>query len=198
MKKRAVFLAAGIVLLWTVSGFSQVRAAQNRIPQSVVINGQMVNGAYVTAPGGQLQSFTCPAPQHYMTSDGASQGWACYEETAGVWLLNALPPAQAQSAPVPVPSPQQPSVIYQPAPPVVYQTPTVIYQQPPPTVVYQAPPTVVYTAPVPPVVFAPAYPPSVILGTAAINAAGRIASAAIIGSRHNRVYYFPQHHGRRW
>src|SRR5439155_1093934 len=80
---------------------------------------------------------------------------ACYEETTGVWLLNALPPAQSQSAPVPVPSPQQPSVIYQPAPPVVYQTPTVIYQQPP-TVVYQAPPTVVYTVPVPPVVIAPA------------------------------------------
>src|SRR6266567_4565124 len=128
------------------------------------LNGLTVNGAYVTAPGGQLQSFTCPAPQHYVTSDGASQGWACYEETTGVWLLNALPPAQSQSAPVPVPSPQQPSVIYQPAPPVVYQTPTVIYQQPP-TVVYQAPPTVVYTAPV---VIAPAYPPSVILGTAAI------------------------------
>ena len=198
MKKRAVFLAAGLALLWAVSGFSQVRAAQNRIPQSIVINGQTVNGAYVTAPGGQLQSFTCPAPQHYVTSDGASQGWACYEETTGVWLLNALPSAQSQSAPVPVPGPQQPSVIYQPAPPVVYQTPTVIYQQPPPTVVYQAHPTVVYTAPVPPVVVAPAYPPSVILGTAAINAAGRIASAAIIGSRHNRVYYFPQHHGRRW
>ena len=106
MKKRAVFLVAGLATVWTVSGFSQVRAAQNRIPQSVVINGQTVNAAYVTTPAGQLQSFTCPAPQHYVTSDGASQGWACYEETTGVWLLNALPPAPAQSAPVPVPSPQ--------------------------------------------------------------------------------------------
>jgi len=201
MKKRAVFLAAGVATLWTISGFSQVRAAQNRIPQTVVINGQTVNGAYVTAPGGQLQSYTCPAPQHYVTSDGASQGWACYEETTGVWLLNALPPAAAQSGPVPVPSPQPPAVIYQQAPPaVVYQAPpTVIYQQPQPTIVYQAPPTVVYTTPAP-VVVAPAYPSSVVLGTAAIRAAGQIASAAIINShRHHREYYYYTHdRGRRW
>ncbi len=202
MKKRAVFLAAGVATLWTISGFSQVRAAQNRIPQTVVINGQTVNGAYVTAPGGQLQSYTCPAPQHYVTSDGASQGWACYEETTGVWLLNALPPAAAQSGPVPVPSPQPPAVIYQQAPPpaVVYQAPpTVIYQQPQPTIVYQAPPTVVYTIPAP-VVVAPAYPSSVVLGTAAIRAAGQIASAAIINShRHHREYYYYTHdRGRRW
>src|SRR5438034_9618860 len=88
MKKRAVFLAAGIVLLWTVSGFSQVRAAQNRIPQSVVINGQTVNGAYVTAPGGQLQRFTCPAPQHYIASDGASPGCACCGYPTGLWHLH--------------------------------------------------------------------------------------------------------------
>src|SRR5207249_10039243 len=50
MKKRADFLAAGIVLLWTVSCFSQVRAAQDGIPQSVEINGQEVNVAYLTEP----------------------------------------------------------------------------------------------------------------------------------------------------
>ena len=202
MKKRAVFLAAGLATLWTVSGFSQVRAAQNRIAQPVVINGQTVNGAYVTA-GGQLQSFTCPAPQHYVTSDGATQGWACYEEMTGVWLLNALPPAATQSGPVPVPSPQPPAVIYQQAPPpaVVYQAPpTVIYQQPQPTIVYQAPPTVVYTTPAPPVVVAPAYPSSVVLGTAAIRAAGQIASAAIINSHHHHreYYYYTHDRGRRW
>ena len=203
MKTRAVFLASGLATLWTISGFSQVRGAQNRIPQSVVINGQTVSGAYVTTAGGQLQSFTCPAPQHYVTADGASQGWACYEETTGVWLLNALPPASAQSAPVPVPSPQPPAVIYQQAPPpaVVYQAPpTVIYQQPQPTIVYQAPPTVIYTAPAPPVVVAPAYPPSVVLGTAAIRAAGQIASAAIINSHHHQreYYYYTHDRGRRW
>src|SRR2546422_4653295 len=197
MKKRAVFLAAGLATICTVSGFSQVRAAQNRISQWVFNSGKTVKGPYVTAPGGQLQSFTCAAPQHYVTPDGASQGWACYEETTGVWLLNALPPASAQSAPVPVPSPQPPAVIYQQAPPpaVVYQAPpTVIYQQPQPTIVYQAPPTVVYTTPAPPVVVAPAYPPSVVLGTAANRAPGQIASATIINShRHHPANYSYTH-----
>ena len=246
MRSRAFCLAAGSAVLLTVfasEGFSRAQGGQNRIPQQIVINGQMVNGAIVIAPGGQVQSFTCSSPQHYVTADGASQGWACYEEATGVWLLSALPPAQAQPAPAPVPVPQQPpvqqpqsqqpAVIYpqappavvypqapptvvyqQPAPTVIYpQPPTVIYQQAPPTVVYQqvpptvvyqqvpptvvyqqVPPTVVYT-PTPTVVVAPAYPSSVVLGTAAINAAGRIASAAIY-SHHQRGYYYV--HGRRW
>jgi hypothetical protein len=164
-----------------------VQAAQNRIPQQITINGQPANGAYVSAPAGGLQSFTCSAPQQYATPDGASQGWACYEQATGVWLLNALPPAQAQAAPAPVP--QQPTVIY-PQPPA-----TVIYQQPAPTVVYTTP---VYRTPVYPVVVAPAYPPSVILGAAAINAAGRIAAAAIAGSHYPHAVYYGHgsFHGR--
>src|SRR5436189_5334231 len=58
MKKRAVFLAAGIVLLWTVSCFSQVRAAQNRIRQSVVINGQTVTGACLTVACGPITGLS--------------------------------------------------------------------------------------------------------------------------------------------
>src|SRR5262249_18602293 len=108
----------------------------------------------------------------YMTPDGAGQGWACFDASTGYWLLNALPPAQVQTPP-----------------PVVYQ------QAPPPAVIYQAPPRVVYAAP--PVVVAPPYPPSVILGSAAINAAGRIAAAAIFNSRAPRVVYYP-YRGRRW
>src|SRR5947209_16971459 len=120
MRNRAFCLAVGLVVLVAVfasEGFSWVQGAQNRIPQQIVINGQMVNGAYVTTPGGQVQSFTCRTPQHYVTADGSSQGWACYEETTGVWLLNALP-AQAQVAPAPVPVPQQLPVPQQPA--VIY------------------------------------------------------------------------------
>jgi hypothetical protein len=77
---------------------------------------------------------------------------------------------------------------------VIYQAPppqTVIYQPAPTTVIYQqpAPTTVVYApAPPPPVVVAPAYPSSVILGKAAIDAAGRIASAVILNSHHPREY----------
>jgi len=119
--------------------FSQAQTAQNRIPQQIVINGQQANGAYVTAATGSMQSFTCPNPQQYATPDGGSQGWACYDQATGVWLLNSVPPAAAQApgsgqAPSPVQAapPQQPSVVYQ-------QPPSVVYQQPAPVVVYASP-----------------------------------------------------------
>src|SRR5213075_1448850 len=123
--------------------------------------------------------YTCPGPQEYATADGASRGWACYDYTAAVWLLNAVPPPAPPQQVVAVPAPQ----------PV--QQPTVIYQTPPPaTVVYTQPPTVVYTEPPRTVIVQrPVYPSSVIIGAAVINAAGRIASAAILSSSHHRVYY---------
>jgi len=220
--KRAGCLAAGfaaMMMLSTVTGFSRAQA-QSRVPQQVVINGLTVNAATVMTAAGQIQSYTCSSPQRYATVDGASQGWACYEETTGVWLLHALAPAQAQAPPVPLP--QQPSV-YQPPAPAYPQAPVPVYQQPrapvyqpaplpsvvyqaPPTVIYQAPPavvysspTVVYAQPVGPVVYAPVYSPSVVLGAAAITAVGRIASAAIIGSYYPRAYYFPSRGFiRRW
>jgi len=176
-------MRTGLVLLLTVAavstGFSQVQMvqtvqiAQNRIPQQIIINGQLSNGAYVPAPNGGMQSFTCPNPQEYVTSDGASHGWACFDQTTGVWLLNALPPAPAvQVVPQLVP---QPTVIYQTVPPatVVYTQPPVVYAQPVQTVIVQR----------------PIYPSSVVIGTVAIEAAGRIASAAIIGSHHHERYY---------
>src|SRR5215470_10746319 len=122
MGHRVRFFGIGMVVISVVSsieGFAQTQPDQNRIPQQIVINGQMANGAHVTTAGGQIQSYTCPSPQHYTTADGSSQGWACYDQTTGVWLLNAVPPPQAQApapAPVPAPAPQmvpqQPSVIY--------------------------------------------------------------------------------------
>jgi hypothetical protein len=178
--------------------FSQVQTTQSRIPQQIVINGQNASGAYVTA-GGQIQRFTCPSPQQYAAADGSSRGWACYEPTTGVWLLNATPAEPQAAAPAPqlvvpqsVPQavPQQPAVVYQQAPPtvvyqpapaVVYEQPAVIYRQPS-MVIVQQPPAVVY-APMPrPVVVAPGYPASVVLGSAVIEAAGRIASAVIINT----------------
>lgn len=217
------FSLVAMSMSYPFEGFSQVQAAQNRIPQQIVINGQMASGAFVTTSTGQIQSFTCPLPQQYTSADGSSQGWACYEQTTGVWLLNAVPPAQTPvPAPAPQPAPQaapsQPAIIYQQAPPVVVypQTQQVIYHPAPPAVIYQQPATVIYQQPAPTVVYAPAphpvvvkrYPSSVVLGRAAIEAAGRIASAAIINSRHsdNHYYYYNDrdrkhhkgNHGRRW
>jgi hypothetical protein len=226
-------LVGSALFLASNPAFSQV-ASSNRIPQQVVVNGQTVNAVSVIASNGSMQRYSCLNPQQYTTSDGTSQGWACYDSSTGVWLLNALPPAQTQApqpqAPqvvqpqvqqAPVQQPQvvypQPQVAYpQPAPTVVYQQPpAVIYQQPAtvvypqpatviyqpaPAVIYQQPATVIYTAPVQrTVVVGPVYPPSVFLGTAAINAAGRIASAAIIAHGHERVRYVERRdHDRVW
>jgi hypothetical protein len=203
-----------VLVMTAIPGFSrsQVQPAQSRIPQQVVINGQPVNAVHVVAAGGGLQAYTCLNPQQYTTVDGSSQGWACYEQSTGVWILNALPPAQAQppaqpqaqppvqvpppAPPAPLPqAPPQPQAQLPPAQLPQAQPPAVYYPQQAPTVIYQQPPMVIYPGPAyypAPVVVAPAYPPSVVLGTAAINAAARIVSAAVIGGyRYPRVYYAP-------
>ncbi len=179
-----ISFATLFVVLSAVDGFSQTQTPSTRIPQQIVINGQRTNGAYVTAPGGGLQNFTCDNPQQFVTPEGSSQGWACYEQSTGTWLLNALPPAQVQTAPTPIPVP----------PPAYQQQPVIIYQQ--------APAVVYYPDPRYPVRVRRAYSPSVILGAAAINAAGRIASAAIRPGHHGRVFHNRRshdgrHHGRR-
>jgi outer membrane biosynthesis protein TonB len=200
------------VLAASIPGFSQAQPSQTRVPQQVVINGQTVIAVHVVAASGGFQAYTCLNPQQYTTVDGSSQGWACYEQSTGVWLLNALPPAQAsQPAPTAQPVPPAPQVQVQPLPPPAPQPqaqpwpqaqplpqpqpPAVYYPQQAPTIIYQQPPTIIYGSPVypaPPVVYAPAYPSSVVLGTAAINAASRIISSAFIGyHRYPRVYYAP-------
>jgi len=203
-----LMLALMSLFLLATPGASQVLAEQKRIPQQVIINGQPVNAVSVIGASGGLQTYSCLNPQQYTALDASSQGWACYDESNGVWLLNALQPAQVQPVQLPASQPQirQPAVVYsQPAAAVVYQQPAIVYPQAPvvvyqsapavvyarPAVVYQQPPTVIYTGPVRrgrPVIVEPAYPPSVVLGTAAINAAGRIAEAAIIANSHPRRY----------
>jgi hypothetical protein len=168
-KAFSVSAAAILIVLLAAQGLAQAPAPSTRIPHQIVINGQQQNGVYVTAPGGGLQSFTCDNPQQFVTPDGATQGWACYEQSTGTWLLNALPPAHVQAVPAPVPVPSPPAFVYQQPPVVVYQTPPVVYYSYPR---YSYPRYPVY-------VHQPAYRSSVILGAAAINAAGRIVSAAI-------------------
>ena len=214
MGRKKLLLGTGVAvaaLLTALPGFSQVQPANSRIPQQVIINGQTVTAINVIAPGGGFQSYTCTNPQQYSSVDGSSQGWACYQPSTGVWLLNALGPVQAQMPQPPAPQPQavpQPQPVPQaqaplPPPPAYPQQAQLpppaplpqTYPQQAPTVIYQQPPTVVYTSPVygpAPVIVAPAYPPSVVLGTAAIGAASRIISSAIIGGyRYPRVYYAP-------
>src|SRR5437879_5220819 len=79
---------------------------QQRIMQPIIINGQQAQGVMVVQ-NGTVQGYTCPSPQHYVTADQSSSGWACFEQTTGVWLLHAQPPPQTTA-------PQQgPTIVYQ-------------------------------------------------------------------------------------
>src|SRR5262249_14776304 len=80
------------LLVCSHSVFGQIPpSGQQRIPQSIIINGQQVQGVMVVQ-NGTVQTYTCSSPQQYVTADQSSSGWACFEETTGVWLLHAQPP----------------------------------------------------------------------------------------------------------
>jgi len=70
------------------------QAPQERITQSIIVNGQQAQGVLVVE-NGTIQSQTCPAPQQYVPADQSSTGWACFEPSTGMWLLHAQPPVGA-------------------------------------------------------------------------------------------------------
>src|SRR3954467_15113478 len=85
-------LMAAIVLYPAAGALAQV--FQQQIPQTVIIDGQQVQGVDVIS-NGTAQSVSCPSPQPYTAANGSSSGWACYDQNSGTWLLNALPPQQS-------------------------------------------------------------------------------------------------------
>lgn len=152
-------IVVSILLIANASaGFSQGPQAQTRIAQQIIVNGQPANGAYVQNAGG-IQTFTCTNPQPYSTPGRASSGWACYDQSTATYLLNALPPVQAQAprpvqaqAPPPAPAQAQAQAQSEPWPETVplpqpQLPPTVIYQQPAPVVVYAPGPYPMYVGP---------------------------------------------------
>jgi hypothetical protein len=184
MTNKAIIVSAcmGIALtLGTSAAFAQAPLSQNRIAQQVVIGGLRVDAAFVITANGGVQSYSCPGPQQYVTPDGGSRGWACFDPTTNVWLLSALPPQEQAPAPAPAPVVVR-EVVQQP---VYYPAP--IYSAPPPVVVYRTPARVVYPAPV---VVAPVSS-SAVIGASVISAAGRIAAAVIATSGHHHRYYEP-------
>src|SRR5262249_46372979 len=105
-----------VVMVSSHSVFGQtVPSGQQRIPQAIIINGQQAQGVMVVQ-NGTVQTFNCPSPQQYVTADQSSSGWACYEETTGVWLLHAQPPQETtysyQPPPVYAPTPVVPMYSY--------------------------------------------------------------------------------------
>ncbi len=125
-----MFKTLGLSLIITLlvcshSAFGQTPpSGQQRIPQPIIINGQQAQGVMVVQ-NGTVQSYTCPSPQQYVTADESSSGWACYEETTGVWLLHAQPPQQSTH------TYQQPPVYSYQQPPAYVAAPSVpVYSYP--------------------------------------------------------------------
>ena len=85
-------------------------AGQQRVVQPIFINGQQAQGV-MAVENGIVQVHACPSPQPYVTANQSESGWACFEQTTGMWLLHAQPP-------------QQTTYVYQ-QPPVYVLAPTI-------------------------------------------------------------------------
>jgi hypothetical protein len=115
--KLAVLLIT--IVVSALPAFPQAAApAQERVLESVVINGQTVQGVLVIQ-NGVVQSYACSSPQPYVTANHAESGWACFETATGMWLLHAHP-AQTNSVYSQAP-------VYTAPPTVVYTYPAVSY-----------------------------------------------------------------------
>lgn len=103
-------------IMLLVLAFSMNAQSQSPEPvmlHKILIDGHTAQGAY-TKVNGTIQTVTCPEPHQWATPDRTEHGWACYEATTQVWVMNAMPPAPVQvvnSAPVTV----TPTVIQYPS-----------------------------------------------------------------------------------
>src|SRR5262245_56092740 len=102
------------LMIFFQSAFAQSTIENQRITQSITVNGEPAMGALVVR-NGTVQTLDCSSPQPYVTADRSESGWACFEQATGVWLLHALPPAHVANT-----TPQQ-------SPTVIYSTPRTVY-----------------------------------------------------------------------
>jgi hypothetical protein len=79
-----------VVALIGLSGFAVVVGTlrQENVEQTLLIKGRGVDGVMIMQ-NGAARSVTCPSPQPYVTADGTSAGWACFDPASGMWLMNA-------------------------------------------------------------------------------------------------------------
>jgi hypothetical protein len=113
-----MFRKVGSLLIGALvySHFAFAQAPQQRIIQPIVVNGQQVQGVYIVQ-NGVIEKQMCSIPQQYVTADQSSSGWACFEASTGMWLLNAQPPQQ--------------TAVPQQGPAIIYTQPSPIYVAPP-------------------------------------------------------------------
>jgi hypothetical protein len=103
-----VLLAAALMGL---SGFAVAIGAQSHenVEQTLLVKGREVDGVMIMQDG-VAQSVTCPSPQPYVTADGTSAGWACFDLATGMWMMNAK--SQNATAYNQQPVSQAPSTVY--------------------------------------------------------------------------------------
>jgi hypothetical protein len=94
-RKLLLWVLLLIAALITLSGSTVAIGAprQEHVEQTLLIKGREVDGVMIMQDG-VAQSITCPSPQPYVTADGTSTGWACFDPATEMWLMNA----KAQSA----------------------------------------------------------------------------------------------------
>src|SRR4030095_10792297 len=110
------FALVGMFACFT-SVYAQSTPGEQRITESIIVNGQQMQGVIVVH-NGVIQTYTCASPASYVTVEGSEAGWACFDAPTGMWLLHAQPPAQDSTT---------------------YQQPTVVYSQPSSTVYVPSP-----------------------------------------------------------
>lgn len=149
-----------LLVVFTTPAQAQAIRMDQRITQRVIIQGVQTEGSYVLSNDNTMQTFACSNPLPvFSPSDSGQHGWACYDATIGIWLLNAQAPVQ------PVVVSSQPVVVAQPAQVVPAQ---VVYVQPQPTVIYASPyPVQVYRS------------DRTVIVRDSIRTGGRIAVAAV-------------------
>src|SRR5215470_6007208 len=97
-KNLVLFMIFVPAFAYSSPAFAQTPSAgEHGIERPVIINGQQIQGV-MTIQNGAIQIYSCRSPQPYTTVNQSESGWACFEQTMGMWLLHAQPPIQTTYA----------------------------------------------------------------------------------------------------
>src|SRR5262245_65808740 len=100
-KKAGLAFMLAAALAYASSALAHAFVAEQRIVEPIIVNGQHAQGVLVIE-NGTVRTFTCQSPEPYATENKTETGWACFDQSTGMWLLRARPPKQA---PAPAPQP---------------------------------------------------------------------------------------------
>lgn len=87
-----------IVLTLGLAVMAQGQEPERMQQYRVVIAARTVMAVYLKTDKGLLEYVRCPKPIQWRTHDELNRGWACFEKSTGVYLLNALPPVDGMGS----------------------------------------------------------------------------------------------------